>query len=93
MQKGEMTQEEFKRNIEHTVPFLVPVPLTSAVITPCTPLGQVMSTNDRALGSFAGCASVCLLCYFHLWWLLTHLLFRTRVQLVSQGLLISTKVM
>lgn len=67
LQKGEITQEEFKRNVEHTVPFLVPVPLTSAVMTPCTPLGQVMSTNDRALGSFAGCASVSLLCHFHSW--------------------------
>jgi hypothetical protein len=68
MRKGEMTQEEFKRNAEHTVPFLVPVPLTPAVMTPYTPLGQVMSTNDWALGSFAGCATVSPLCPFHSWW-------------------------
>jgi len=57
MRKGEMTQEEFKRNAEHTVPFLVPVSLTPAAMTPCTPPGQVMSTNYWALGSFAGCAT------------------------------------
>jgi hypothetical protein len=65
MRKGEMTQEEFERNAEHTAPFLVPVPLTPDVMTPCTPLGQVMSTNDWALGSFAGCATVSPLCHFH----------------------------
>jgi hypothetical protein len=93
MRKGEMTQEEFKRNAEHTVPFLVPVPLTPAVMTPCTPLGQVMSTNDWALGSFAGCATVSPLCHFHSWWRLTHLSSRSRVQLVSQGPSTSMKVM
>jgi hypothetical protein len=68
LRKGEMTEEEFKRNAEHTVPFLVPVPLTPAVMTSYTPLGQVTSTNDWALGSFAGCAAVSLLCHFHSWW-------------------------
>jgi hypothetical protein len=63
MRKGEMTQEEFKRNAEHTVPFLVPVSLTPAAMTPCTPPGQVMSTNYWALGSFAGCATVSPLCH------------------------------
>jgi hypothetical protein len=53
-----MTQEEFKRNAEHAAPFLVPVPLTPAVMTPVTPLGQAMSTDDWASGSFAGCATV-----------------------------------
>ena len=54
-----MTQEEFERIAEHTTPFLVPVPLTPAVMTPVTPLGQVMmSTDDWAFGSFAGCATV-----------------------------------
>lgn len=57
VRKGEMTQEEFKRIAEHTAPFLVPVSLTPAVMTPVTPLGQVMSTDDWALGSFAGCAT------------------------------------
>ena len=60
-----MTQEEFKRNAEHTAPFLVPVPLTPVGMTPYTPLGQVMSTNDWAFGSFAGCATVCPLCRFY----------------------------
>lgn len=64
MQKGEMTQEEYERNAEHTAPFLVPVPLMPAVTTPCTPLGQVMNTNDWAFGSFAGCATVSPLCRF-----------------------------
>jgi hypothetical protein len=58
VRKGEMTQEEFERNAEHAAPFLVPVPLTPAVMTPVTPLGQVMSTDDWASGSFAGCATV-----------------------------------
>ncbi len=68
MRKGEITQEEFKRNAEHTVPFLVPVPLTSAAMTPCTFLGQVMNTSDWTSGSFAGCASVSSLCHFRSWW-------------------------
>jgi hypothetical protein len=59
VRKGEMTQEEFERIAEHTTPFLVPVPLTPAVMTPVTPLGQVMmGTDDWAFGSFAGCATV-----------------------------------
>ncbi|KAH9998391.1 hypothetical protein BJV77DRAFT_750719 [Russula vinacea] len=58
VRKGEMTQEEFERIAEHTTPFLVPVPLTPAVMTPVTPLGQVMmGTDDWAFGSFAGCAT------------------------------------
>lgn len=58
VRKGDMTLEEFKRNAEHAAPFLVPVPLTPGVMTPATHLGQVMSTSDWALGSFAGCAAV-----------------------------------
>jgi hypothetical protein len=68
LRKGEMTEEEFKRNAEHTVPFLVPVPLTPTAMTSHTPLGQVTSTNDWSLGSFAGCAAVSPLCHFHSWW-------------------------
>jgi len=57
VRKGEMTQEEFERNAEHAVPFLVPIPLTPPVPVPVTPLGQVISTDDWALGSFAGCVA------------------------------------
>jgi hypothetical protein len=59
VQKGEMTQEEFERNAEHAAPFLVPIPLIPPVPVPVTPLGQVTSTDDWALGSFAGCVAVC----------------------------------
>ena len=55
-----MTQEEFERNAEHAAPFLLPVPLTPPVPVPTTLLGQVISTDDWALGSFAGCVAVCL---------------------------------
>jgi hypothetical protein len=54
-----MTQEEFERNAEHVAPFLLPVPLTPPVPVSATPLGQVISTDDWALGSFAGCVAVC----------------------------------
>ena len=58
VRKGEMTQEEYKRNTEHAAPFLVLVPLMPTAMTTFTPLGQVMSTDDWASGSFAGCAAV-----------------------------------
>ena len=64
VRKGEMTREEFERNDEHTVPFLVPVPLTPPIPVPVTPLGQVTSTDDWALGSFAGCVAVCFTLFF-----------------------------
>lgn len=58
VRKGEISQEEFERNAGHAAPFLVPVPLTPATVLPITPFGQVTSASG-ALGSFAGCATVC----------------------------------
>jgi hypothetical protein len=62
VRKGEISQEEFERNAGHTAPFLVPVPLTLAAVLPVTPFGQVTSASG-ALGSFAGCATVCSRCF------------------------------
>ena len=62
VRKGELTREEFERNAGHAAPFLVPVPLTPVPSTrpvSDSPLGQVICTNSWALGSFAGCATVC----------------------------------
>ena len=90
-----MTQEEFKRNAEHAAPFLVPVPLTATAMSPIAPLGQVTSTDDWALGSFAGCAAVsCSVLFIFIQRIDQRFLSsRTRAQLVSQDLLISMMVM
>ena len=83
VRKGEITQEEFERNAGHATPFLVPVPLTLDAVLPVAPLGRVIRANE-ALGSFAGCATVCSRC-INVAMNPPKYLFRTRAQLVLLG--------